>query len=125
MPGSVYDAIGEDGFDRLTKAFYSRVPDDDILGPMYPAGQTEEARVRLRDFLIARFGGSQRYVYNRGQPRLRMRHKPFVIDWEARDRWMKLMTKALDEVDFDPHVRMILTLFFESTSTFMINQDLP
>ena len=32
----IFERIGEDGFARLVRAFYRQVPDDDILGPMYP-----------------------------------------------------------------------------------------
>ncbi len=122
MPRSLYEVVGETGFERLTQAFYAKVPDDDILGPMYPAGQLEAARVRLRDFLIGRFGGPQRYIQERGHPRLRMRHMPFPIDGSARDRWMDLMTQALDETGFEPEVADILHRFFGDTATFMINR---
>ena len=33
----VYSLVGESGLTRLVAAFYRRVPQDDILGPMYPA----------------------------------------------------------------------------------------
>ena len=58
----VYNAIGEEGFQRLVAAFYKQVPDDDILGPMYPKDDMHGAEERLRDFLIFRFGGPQRYI---------------------------------------------------------------
>jgi hemoglobin len=72
----IYVAVGEDGFHRLIAAFYRQVPSDDILGPMYPAADIAGAEQRLRDFLIGRFGGPQRYIEDRGHPRLRMRHMP-------------------------------------------------
>src|SRR5512141_220919 len=93
----VYAAIGEDGFSRLIAAFYKQVPDDDILGPMYPRPDLAGAEQRLRDFLIGRFGGPQRYVEQRGHPRLRMRHMPFAVNPAARQRWMQLMADAHDE----------------------------
>ena len=122
MPRTLYEVLGESGFERLTQAFYARVPDDDILGPMYPAGQIEAARVRLRDFLVGRFGGPQRYIEQRGHPRLRMRHMPFPIDERARDRWMELMSQALDEAGFEPEVSAFLLRYFADTATFMINR---
>ena len=122
VEGSVFEIVGEAGFDRLTKAFYDRVPADEILGPMYPEGQTEQARVRLRDFLVGRFGGPQRYVEMRGHPRLRMRHMPFPIDINARNRWVELMTDALDEVRFPTAVDELLRRYFADTATFMINR---
>lgn len=122
MPPSLYDRIGEEGFDRLTRAFYAQVPDDEILGPMYPAAELGAAQERLRDFLIGRFGGPQRYIEQRGHPRLRMRHMRFPIDGRARDRWMELMTQALDQADLPPVAVEVLIRFFADTATFMINR---
>src|SRR5579872_3094808 len=92
----IYTAIGSEGFERLVAAFYRQVPSDDILGQMYPAGDLPAAEERLRNFLIFRFGGPATYLEQRGHPRLRMRHAPFVIDNAARERWLKLMRNALD-----------------------------
>ncbi len=118
----VYGRIGEDGFARLIRAFYAQVPSDDILGPMYPAHDLGGAEARLRDFLVGRFGGPPRYVEERGHPRLRMRHMPFVIDQRARDRWIQLMGKALDETELPPDVTALLREFFDGVATFMINR---
>jgi hemoglobin len=118
----VYAAIGHAGFDRLAVAFYRQVPSDDILGPMYPADDLEAAQHRLRDFLIFRFGGPQTYIEQRGHPRLRIRHAPFAIGHAARDRWLQLMTRALEEAALPEEPRRILQSFFESTTTFLINR---
>ena len=118
----VYERIGEDGFTRLVRAFYAQVPGDSILGPMYPAEDLPGAEERLRDFLIGRFGGPPRYIEQRGHPRLRMRHMPFVIDRDARDRWVQLMDRALDESALDPAARDLLREFLHGMATFMINR---
>lgn len=118
----VYGEIGEDGFARLVHAFYAQVPGDDVLGRMYPAEDLEGAEARLRDFLVGRFGGPQRYIEARGHPRLRARHAPFVIDQRARDRWVALMTRALDEAALPAESDRVLRRFFEDTATFMINR---
>lgn len=122
---SVYTIIGEDGFRRLVAGFYGQVPDDDILGRMYPADELAAAEQRLRDFLIYRFGGPQRYIEERGHPRLRARHFPFQIDQAARDRWMQLMNNALTDAALPIEVEQFLRAFFEQMSTFMINQERP
>ena len=93
----IYSAIGPEGFARLVAAFYRQIPTDPLLGPMYPAGDLEGAEQRLRDFLIFRFGGPPTYLEQRGHPRLRMRHAPFSIGNAARDRWLQLMNRALEE----------------------------
>ena len=119
----VYARIGEDGFERLVRAFYAQVPADDILGPMYPKHDLHGAEVRLRDFLIGRCGGPPRYIEQRGHPRLRMRHAPFVINQAARDRWMQLMDRALEEADLPPEVAPPLREFLDGVATFMINRE--
>lgn len=119
----VLAAVGEDGFTRLVRAFYAQVPDDDILGPMYPKQDLAGAEERLSDFLIGRFGGPQRYVERRGHPRLRQRHAPFAIDQPARDRWMELMNRALDEVQLPADATAFLREFFGGVATFMVNRS--
>lgn len=118
----IFERIGEDGFERLVRGFYARVPDDDILGPLYPADDMAGAEVRLRDFLVGRFGGPMRYVEQRGHPRLRARHAPFPVDDRARDRWVSLMNQALDEAALPEDAADVLRRFFESTATFLINR---
>jgi hemoglobin len=119
---NIYSLIGEEGFHRLVRAFYRQVPEDDILGVMYPKHDLEGAEHRLRDFLIFRFGGPQRYLEERGHPRLRMRHAPFAIDQAARDRWMQIMDTALAEAQLPDEVVATLRPFFDGVATFMINR---
>ena len=118
----IYSQIGEDGFARLVHLFYAQVPGDDVLGPMYEGRDLAAAEARLRDFLIGRFGGPQRYIERRGHPRLRMRHAPFAVDRPARDRWMALMTRALDQAALPAESDRLLRHFFEETTTFLMNR---
>jgi hemoglobin len=121
----VFHLIGEEGFDRLTHAFYARVAADDILRPMYPSGDLEAARQRLRDFLIFRFGGPAHYIARRGHPKLRARHFPFAIDGPARNRWVELMESSLAETKLPAQAETILREFFRNTATFLINRNDP
>jgi hemoglobin len=118
----IYRVIGEEGFERLIAAFYRQVPDDDVLGPMYPADDLAGAEQRLRDFLVGRFGGPPRYIEQRGHPRLRARHSPFTIDARARDRWLELMDRALLETRLPPEVDRALRAFFEAVAAMMVNR---
>ena len=118
----VYSRIGEDGFARLVGVFYAQVPGDDILGPMYPPDDLAGAEVRLRDFLIGRCGGPPRYIEQRGHPRLRMRHAPFVINQAARDRWMHLMDRALEDAALPADVTPLVREFLNEVATFMMNR---
>jgi hemoglobin len=114
--------IGAEGFARLVAAFYRQVPQDDLLGPLYPASDLPGAEQRLRDFLIGRFGGPQTYIEQRGHPRLRARHSSFPINQTIRDRWMQLMDNALGKASLPSKAEEVLRKFFNEMSTFMINQ---
>ena len=119
----IYARLGFEGFDRLVTAFYDFVRTDDLLKPMYPPQDMEGAKVRLRDFLIQRFGGPSTYSESRGHPRLRMRHNPFVIGPAARDRWLELMSSAMSLAEIDPEVRDALMPYFVQTANFMMNSE--
>jgi hemoglobin len=121
----VYSVIGAEGFTRLVAAFYRQVPQDDLLGPMYPAQDLSGAEQRLRDFLIGRFGGPQTYIEQRGHPRLRARHSQFPINQTARDRWMRLMNSAFVEAALPGEAEQVLRKFLDGMSSFMINQAGP
>ena len=119
--GEIYQQIGEDGFARLVAAFYAQVPGDDVLGPMYPKDDLHGAEERLREFLVGRFGGPQRYMEQRGHPRLRMRHMPFRLDRRARDRWVQLMDQALDVAQLPKESEDLMRAFFHHMATFLMN----
>lgn len=118
----VYAAIGEDGFRQLIHGFYSQVPQDPVLGPMYPADDLAGAEERLRNFLIYRFGGPPHYIEERGHPRLRMRHAPFPVDDDARRHWLALMRNALEAANLPADAQQILAAYFESTAAAMVNR---
>ena len=118
----IYSIIGEEGFERLIAAFYRQVPADNILRPMYPKDDLAGSERRLRDFLVGRFGGPQRYIEERGHPRLRLRHAPFAVGVEARDRWLTLMTRALDDTRLPPDVDAYLREFFAAVANMLINR---
>jgi hemoglobin len=117
----VFAVMGEDGFERLVRAFYAQVPGDDVLGAMYPADDLSGAEQRLRDFLVYRFGGPQRYIEQRGHPRLRQRHHAFKLDQRARDRWVSLMDRAIDAAKLPADAEAVLRSFFHQTATFLMN----
>jgi hemoglobin len=118
----VYEAVGDKGFRDLVAAFYRRVPEDPVLGPMYLDRDFAGAEERLRGFLIYRFGGPQNYIEERGHPRLRMRHAPFAVNEQARDHWLQLMTAALAETEMPAEAKAMLSNFFRDTASFLINR---
>ena len=118
----IYATIGEEGISRIAQVFYRQVASDDLLGPMYPKEDLKGSEERLRDFLLYRFGGPQRYIEERGHPRLRMRHARFPIDQRARDRWISLMDNAVCAATLPPQIDATLKEFFRNVATFLINR---
>ena len=125
----IYARIGEEGFSRLVRAFYARVPGDSVLGPMYERSLSTrgdgmpEAEARLRDFLVGRFGGPMRYVEQNGHPRLRQRHGRFVIDNGAAERWIAVMDAAMVEAGLEEEVAVLLRPYFRTTALHMVNRQ--
>jgi len=62
-------------------------------------------------------------IRRRGHPRLRMRHMPFAIDTAARNRWVMLMDRALEEAKLPDEATSLLREFFHGVATFMINRS--
>jgi hemoglobin len=117
----IAEAIGEAMIADVVAAFYRRVPEDRILGPLYPADDMDGAAARLTGFLIFRFGGSQDYLQQRGHPALRMRHAPFVVNQAARDHWYALMDAAINECEVPEPAATAMRQFLSNTATFLIN----
>ncbi|GLW24075.1 globin [Microbispora triticiradicis] len=100
---SFYEVIGgEDAFRRLVHRFYEGVAEDPLLRPLYPEEDLTGAEERLRLFLIQYWGGPKTYSEQRGHPRLRMRHMPFVIGEAERDAWLRHMGDAVRSLELPP-----------------------
>lgn len=118
----VIKLCGEAGIRRMVAAFYQRVRTDDLIGPMYPANDWEGSESRLAEFLLFRLGASTHYMETRGHPRLRMRHVTFKIGIAERDRWISLMTGAMEDSEIPAAAREFLDPFFAQVADFMRNQ---
>jgi hemoglobin len=119
---SVYElAGGEPAFRALVRRFYAAVAADPVLRRVYPEEDLSGATERLTLFLIQYWGGPATYSEQRGHPRLRLRHRPFVIGQAERDAWLKHMTEAVNSLDLAPAVHKALVDYFVWASTAMIN----
>jgi hemoglobin len=93
---ALYERVGgEQFFYDLVDRFYLGVAGDLVLRPLYPDDLSESSR-HLALFLMQYWGGPATYNEQRGHPRLRMRHAPFVIGPTERDAWLRHMLGALD-----------------------------
>jgi hemoglobin len=122
--GTLYEAVGGIGFfERLVDAFYDRVERDPPLLALYPeADDLGPARRRLTLFLAQYWGGPTTYSDTRGHPRLRMRHIPFAIGEDERDRWLAAMGGAIRELDPPEAIANALTEYFTMAADAMRNR---
>jgi len=118
---SLYKLVGGDAtFQRLVDSFYARIEADEPLRALFPAG-LEPGKERQFLFLTQFFGGPARYAEQRGHPRLRLRHSPFAITAAARERWLRHMLAAIDEVGIEEPMRGIMRSYFERASAMLVN----
>jgi hemoglobin len=112
---------GRATFEKLVRAFYEGVQTDEVLWPMYPEGDLEGAIQRLTGFLEQYWGGPGTYSEQRGHPRLRIRHNPFKVNPDARDRWLKHMRVAVDSLDLSPLHANMLWDYLDRAAHAMVN----
>lgn len=117
-----YEAVGgEETFRRLVHRFYQGVAGDPELRALYPEEDLGPAEERLRLFLIQYWGGPNTYSRERGHPRLRMRHVPFVIGEKERDAWLRHMRDAVDELELPEQLEKMLWDYFTMAARSMVN----
>ena len=123
--GNFWEQVGgRPTFEKLVRAFYVGVKDDEVLRPMYPEEDLEGAIQRLTGFLEQYWGGPRTYSDQRGHPRLRMRHAPFRIGFLERDAWLRCMHTAVAEIDaqtLDEEHRRELIAYLEMAAQSMVN----
>ena len=107
------DFGGHETFDKLVREFYRGVAEDEPLRALYPEQDLGPAQERLRMFFEQYWGGPTTYSEQRGHPRLRMRHVPFQVTPDMRDRWLLHMMNAVDTLELsaenDDRLRDYLT----------------
>jgi hemoglobin len=117
-----YDAVGgHETFRLLVHRFYEGVAGDPILRPLYPEEDLTGAEERLRMFLEQYWGGPTTYSEQRGHPRLRMRHMPFKVNPEARDRWLHHMKAAVDSLNLAPPQHDMLWDYLQRAAFSLVN----
>ena len=119
---TLYDAVGGmPFFERLVDAFYEGVATDQVLRPLYPAGDLSVSRRHLTLFLAQYWGGPTTYNDERGHPKLRLRHMPFHVGPAERDHWLLHMGAAVEQVTEPGDVRDALMNYFVPAADHLRN----
>jgi hemoglobin len=118
---TLFDRVGgSEFFESLVERFYAGVAGDPVLRPLYP-DDLVDPKEHLALFLAQYWGGPPTYSEQRGHPRLRMRHAPFVITTLERDAWMRHMTDAVEAAECSPEDRRALLDYFEMAASSLVN----
>ncbi len=120
-PTTLFDAVGgAPWFEKMIDRFYDAVETDPLIRPMYPDDLTE-SRDHMMKFLSQYWGGPTTYSEERGHPRLRMRHAPFVIAGAEKEAWLRHMLAAVRAGDLHPEIEQQMVEYFETAATHMVN----
>lgn len=123
---SYYDEVGgAPVFHQLVHEFYRGVADDPELRALYPEEDLAPAERRLRLFLEQYFGGPGTYSQERGHPRLRMRHTPYAVTPEQRDRWLHHMLASVALLKLDREQEATLVDYLVRAAYMLVNAPDP
>ena len=86
---------GEEYFHRLTRAFYERVAEDELLSPLFD-GKWEDHMRRLAHYFIKLYGEPDpQFAW---EPHVLAAHTHFVATNDQRLRWLELMRAAGEDI---------------------------
>jgi hemoglobin len=120
-------AGGTDAFLRLCDAFYARVTQDDLLGPLFARMDPQHARY-VATWLAEVFGGPATYTTDHGgYPHMVAKHVGMAITEPQRRRWVNLMMDAADEAGLpdDPEFRAAFVGYVEWGTRLALQNSQP
>lgn len=100
----------------MINAFYDRVEQDDLLGPLFPGGVSAEHRDHVAVWWSEVLGGPTRYTDDLGgYETMLAHHHNLAITGEQRLRFVTLMSRAADDASMpaDPEFRAAIMGYLE------------
>ena len=120
---SLYERIGGQlAVTQLANCFYDVMQTDQFASTvleMHPDDLTR-SRKRLAHYLCEWFGGPKLFGEPYVNPEwLKRRHQHLDIGLQARDQWLHCMTKAMQQLNYEPQLQKDLTKAFYELAGFM------
>lgn len=126
-PPTLFDWLGgAPKLRELTSLFYSRVPQDPLLAPVF-AHMSPTHVEHVAEFIAEVFGGPKHYSEQRGgHPAMIRKHIGRALTEAQRKRWMTLLLECADDVGLptDPEFRSAFVAYVEwGTRLAVINSQ--
>lgn len=121
----IYPVMGEENIDKMIQDFYIELEKSPIR-ELFPADMHTSA-VRSSAFFVGLLGGPALYHQRYGNPMMRARHLPFLIDRAARDEWLACFERVLEHAPerykFPSEHLEGFREFLKGFSLWMMNHD--
>lgn len=91
----IYVVMGEANIFAMLEAFYHEL-EQSSLRSMFPRDMVKASQ-KSAAFFVGLLGGPPLYHQRYGNPMMRARHLPFVIDEAARQEWLACFDRVLEE----------------------------
>lgn len=93
--------VGADAIEKIV-LHHHRLLQKSSIAHLYPSDEAHflEGVRKASHFLIQALGGEKIYTFNYGPPALCRTHAPFAIDDEAREVWLRMYKKTLQDLQF-------------------------
>ena len=125
---TLYEWIGGiEALNRLTKRFYERVNEDELLKPVFAHMDAAHSE-HVAAFLAEVLGGPANYSVERGgHPQMIQKHLNRHLTQEKRRRWVELLLETADELGLpdDPEFRSALVGYLEWGSRLAVINSQP
>src|SRR5260370_10692607 len=118
---------GMPSIEKLFEVFYSRVPRDPLLAPVFAEITPEHAK-HVAAFVAEVLGGPKTYSEGLGgHPHMIRQHAGRALTEPQRKRWMQLLLECADEtgVPADPEFRSALVSYLEWGTRLAVVNSLP
>ena len=122
----IYAAMGEENIFAMLRDFYVELSESAVshLFPQNPDALMEAAD-KSGAFFVGLLGGPPLYHQRHGNPMMRARHMPFIIDEAARLEWLRCFAEVLEDAparyNFPPEHLLGFWAFLDGFSSWMVN----
>lgn len=123
----IYAAMGEEMIFAMLRDFYRELEKSSIKH-LFPKNMMKAAD-KSAAFFVGLLGGPPLYHQRYGNPMMRARHMPFVIDEAARQEWLRCFAVVLEDAParylFPAEHIPVFWAFLEGFSSWMVNTGPP